>query len=365
VAIFNHNGTISDLNISSNTMTSATSAPVPGTGDSDSAGDGIQVVTFGGTGFAANLTKATVSNNSITGFPDGSGIEFLGGSQGTTVGEMGTPGNATNRVVISGNDVDGHSTANPMLSAFIVFDVEGRTRGHAVIANNGTGADPMTNVAGNPIAVGGAGGDLPAGQVELELHVTGNHLIPNDTPLSAGASGIGLGTDKDTIADASVLSDFDVNAEIANNSVSQSDGTPIRILHRDSFGHLNLKLNNNTAGPSATNGNGAIRIENGSSGNASFGSTMCAQIQGNTTTASGPDGFGDVRPGITLLDRDTDAEYQFGIVGLSPSPATGPQTETYVTGLNPASNLGTGFWAGRRVAADNGNNWHSCTLPAF
>ena len=224
----------------------------------------------------------------------------------------------------------------------------------------------MTNVAGNPIAVGGAGGDLGPGLVELEVHVLNNYLTPNDTPLSAGASGIGLGTDKDTIANGSVLSDFDVNAEISGNVVALSDGTPIRILHRDQFGTLNLKLNNNIAGPSATAGNGAIRIENGSSGSSSFGSKMCVQITSNTTTASGPDGFGDVRPGITLLDRDSpDPEYEMGIVGLSPNPSNQEQAEAYVESLNPGSNPGTGVWLGERVAADNGLNWHSCTLPVF
>jgi hypothetical protein len=370
VDIFNHNGVISDLFVCNNTITSGTIAgAAPGTGDADSVGDGIQVRTFGGTGFAAQLTDADITNNNITGFPDGTGIELLGGSQGTTVGVMGTPGNDADRIEITGNDIDGHSTANPMLSGFIVFDVEGRAQGHALIANNGTAGDPMTNVAGGAIAVGGAGDGGSA--VELELHVNTNFLTVGNTPLSAGDSGIALGTDKATIADSSVLSDFDVQAEIRSNTVMQHDGSGIRVLHRDQFGHLDVDIRGNTIGASNVGGNSGIRVENGSSGNASFGSTMCARIGGSTAgdqnaiTASGPDGFGDVRPGITLVERDTDPEYQFRISGLSPSPSNQEQAEAFVESLNPNSNLGTGFWAGERVAADNGSNWHTCTLPAF
>jgi hypothetical protein len=365
VDLFDYNGTISDLNVSNNTITSGTIAGAnPGTGDDDSNEDGIQVVAFGGTGFAANVTKATVSNNTITGFPDGEGIVFLGGSQGTTLGEMGTPGSATNKIVISGNDVDGFSAANRMLTSFITADVEGRGRGNFVISNNGTAGDPMTNVAGQGIAVGGAGGDRPSGEVELEVHVVNNFLVPNS---GSGSSGIGLGTDKDTIADASVLSDFDVNAEIAGNYVNDSAGPGIRVLHRDSNGTLNLKLNNNTVdSPKDATGVAGIRVENGSSGSASFDATLCMQMTGNDADAGPADGFGDVRPGIVLFKRGSTTTYHFGIVGLSPNPATAAQTESFLAGINTGS-IGAGdpLFAGKEVAVQVGTTFSACTLPAF
>jgi hypothetical protein len=57
------------------------------------------------------------------------------------------------------------------------------------------------------------------------------------------------------------------------------------------------------------------------------------------------------------------ANYQFGIVGLSPSPSTNANTEAFVTGQNPASSLGGGFWAGKRVTVDAGDNFVSCAHP--
>ena len=55
--------------------------------------------------------------------------------------------------------------------------------------------------------------------------------------------------------------------------------------------------------------------------------------------------------------------YVFGITGLSPSPATAGQAETFVGNANPASATGTGFYAGKRASADTGDNFTSCTLP--
>ena len=58
------------------------------------------------------------------------------------------------------------------------------------------------------------------------------------------------------------------------------------------------------------------------------------------------------------------AEYQFGLTGgLAPSPATNATTEAFVTGLNPNSSLGGGFYAGNRVIVDAGNNFVACTHP--
>jgi hypothetical protein len=47
----------------------------------------------------------------------------------------------------------------------------------------------------------------------------------------------------------------------------------------------------------------------------------------------------------------------FGIVGLNPAPATGPQTSGYVAGQNPASQL--------LPDIISGDNFVACTLPAI
>jgi hypothetical protein len=92
---------------------------------------------------------------------------------------------------------------------------------------------------------------------------------------------------------------------------------------------------------------------------------MCATISGNTTAANAPTLGGNTAPGIGLFKRSTvAANYQFGIVGLTPSPSTNANTEAFVTGQNPASSLGGGFWAGKRVTVDAGDNFVSCTHPA-
>src|SRR5207248_4334630 len=67
-------------------------------------------------------------------------------------------------------------------------------------------------------------------------------------------------------------------------------------------------------------------------------------------------GGGNTFPGIGLRKFGT-ATNEFNIVGLTPSPATNAQMESFVAGQNPASASGT-FGTGG-VAAVNGssNNW--------
>ena len=81
--------------------------------------------------------------------------------------------------------------------------------------------------------------------------------------------------------------------------------------------------------------------------------------------ANAPSGGGNTFPGILLTKRSTGAaDYQFGIVGLAPSPSTNANTEAFLTGLNPNVNIGGGFYAGKRVAVNVGDNFVSCTHPA-
>ena len=92
---------------------------------------------------------------------------------------------------------------------------------------------------------------------------------------------------------------------------------------------------------------------------------MCATISDNTTAANAPSPGGNTFPGILLSKRFTTAtQYPFGLTGLSPSPSTNANTEAYVTGLNPNASIGGGFYAGKRVAVNVGDNFTSCTHPA-
>ncbi len=98
IQIENGSGTISNLVITQNTLTSSTSAAV-------SLGTAILVVPQGSAGTTAHLTTGNISRNAITNFPSGEGIAVLGGSGNTsnntsaTLGANGTPINITNNTI--------------------------------------------------------------------------------------------------------------------------------------------------------------------------------------------------------------------------------------------------------------------------
>lgn len=90
---------------------------------------------------------------------------------------------------------------------------------------------------------------------------------------------------------------------------------------------------------------------------------MCLSITGNTASAGQLNGA-DKEPGI-ILDKATTiaTTYKFEIVGLTPSPATEAQTETYVAGIN-TSETGAGTYAGKKVHPPSASDdFTSCTLP--
>jgi hypothetical protein len=105
-------------------------------------------------------------------------------------------------------------------------------------------------------------------------------------------------------------------------------------------------------------------VENGSSGDPAYNPTMCASIANNSAT-SAPLSGSDKNGGINLYKETSLATtYKFGLVGLTPSPATAAQTETFLAGQNPASETGVGFFAGKKVIVRTGDQFTSCTLPA-
>ena len=109
---------------------------------------------------------------------------------------------------------------------------------------------------------------------------------------------------------------------IQNNTVSNTSGSGIKVLHFNSNGNLRAKIVNNTVGAPAQP-NPGIAIENGSSNDPAFNPTLCAQISGNPATGSGPDGFGNTFPGIDLIERgNSNTTYRLQIHGLTPNPAT-------------------------------------------
>lgn len=350
VDIFNFAGTITDANISGNTITSATT-------QANSKEDGISLNLFGLTTSVASLTKATFNNNTITNFPSGRGITIEGANtSGDGVGEAappgtyGTPGSATNVITINGNLIKG-DPGTKLNGAAIATGVTGRGQGNFAITNNGTAANPLANTAGQTIGAG------VAGDADATFTITGNFVNPNP---DVGSSAIGLGTDRNIQADASTLTDPDVNATISNNTVTNAYHTGITVLQSNSNGTANVKVQNNTVSvlPLSV---ASIYVINGSSNNPAFNPTMCANISNNTAGGFN-DGFDNV-PGIFLLKDGTPTTYPFGIVGLTPSPADAAQTEANLATQNPDSALGSGFYAGKRAFVQLGNNFSACTLP--
>jgi hypothetical protein len=200
-----------------------------------------------------------------------------------------------------------------------------------------------------------------AGSATANFQVLRNQIAANNV---LGSAGMSLGTDKNVQADTSTLATPVVNGVFANNDVAGSSGSGLRILTRDSNGTTNLRIAGNSIGNPAQAGTAGMRIDDGSSGSATYNPTLCADITANSSGTGPPDGFGDVPSGIVLFKRSTVFNtYAFGLTGLAPSPASAAQAESFVAGLNPASVLGSGFYAGKRATVLTGDQFVSCALP--
>jgi len=362
VDILNFNGTISDADISSNTISSTTSTTT-------SKGSGIALNLFGNATTVPNLTKAEIENNTVTNFPSGDGINVQGGNnQSSTApaGTYGTPGDSAKLVQISGNQVHGTYSGKClpgngacMNAQAIDATITGRGEGNFKLDSNGTAAHPLGETIGSPLQAGFAG------SVTADVAVTNNIV---SSYASGGSDGIGVGVDKNSQADLSTLANPTVKATITGNSVSNYDGGGVHFIQLDSNGTSYLKMDNNTvSSPESDNQAGAgIEVDQGSSGSASYNPTLCSEIKSNTAPAGNANSFGDSVPGIVITKESTSSStYAFGIVGLSPSPANESQTQTYLAGQNPSSGAGGGFYAGTTVFANPGDQWTSCTLPTM
>jgi hypothetical protein len=104
-------------------------------------------------------------------------------------------------------------------------------------------------------------------------------------------------------------------------------------------------------------------VENGSSNDPAFNPTLCAQIASNPATGSGPDGSNNTFPGIHLIERSVNNDtYRLQLHGLTPTPATPAQTESFLASQNPASSLGGGLYAGKRASVSEGNQFEACAI---
>jgi hypothetical protein len=336
IDIFNFSGTITSATISNNTITSSTSTAA-------SQGGGIRLIAFGSATTIANVTLANITNNVISNFPSGWGIQAQGGNGNLSgpAGVFGTAGDATNKISITGNQL----TGGPKFGTFaIVTNVNGRGQGNFDISNNGTVANPITNSLGNAISVGSFG------FANVTATVNNNVIVANNT---VGAAGIGAGTSQ-TVSSAETPS---LTVTITNNTVSQTDGNGILVTARDATGTVRAKIQNNTvAAPLSGNRNG-IRVDAGNG--ISVNDSVCLNISGNTTAGVNlsPEGIGLRKQGTVAGTNN------MAFNGFATSPATQAQTVAFVGGLNPGSAVNSG--TGDRVLIISGDNFNFpiCSLP--
>jgi methionine-rich copper-binding protein CopC len=334
VDIYNHAGTISDIDLSSNTITSSTSTVT-------SKGSGIRLVAFGSAAGVANVTKGDINTNTISNFPSGAGILAFGGNPnsgaGAPAGVYGTLNHATDIINITGNTIQGETALNKMGTHAIQASVAGRGQGNYNISNNGTLLNPITNISGNVISTSALG------VANVSMTIDNNVIVANHQIDFGGPFGISTGAGQV----AGIGGTASLFVVITDNNVSQTDSSGIRVTAGEATASVHAAIKNNTVGaPLGVGVANGIRIDSGTS--TSTDNTVCIEISGNTT--AGESG----QPGIGLRKQGTvSTTHEFGIEGLAPSPATAAQTDTFVTGQNPASVGG--------VLIISGDNFVSCS----
>lgn len=334
IDIGNGSGTISDLNISNNTITSSTSATL-------SKGSGMRIVVDGSGGTVAHLTRATIANNVISNFPSDGGIILSCGNGNTSgaAGTCGTVGSATNKVSITGNRIAG-DPGSKMATKAIAAATSGYGQTNLDISNNGTVGEPLRNTVGHMIDVNAMG------QAQVVATISGNHIQANNVFSSRG---IAVGADSATSFPTTTV----LTATISNNTISATDGPGISATAVRSGTTVKASItSNNVSAP--TGGNYGIFVA--TNPNNTVTPTMCLNITGNTT--AGGTASGTTWPGIGLTKRTAST---FGIVGLSPTPAGTPTVENYVNAQNTSAS--GAFGTGGTALGSATSGFTSCTFP--
>ncbi len=311
IDIVNFNGTLTSANISNNIITSTTSTVT-------SKGSGIRLVAFGSATTVASVTAATISGNTISNFPSGAGIIAQGGNANAAgvAGTFGIAGSATDIIAITGNTIKGSSPAIKMGTNAITTSVNGKGQGNFDISNNGTLANPITNIAGNVI------GNSSLGLAIVTSTISNNVIVANHQVAFGGPIGISVGADQT----AGIGTTASLTIGIANNNISQVDGNGILATARQNT-TLNITIKNNTVAAPLSGVRPGIRVD--SNPVAAGNTNVCLDILGNTSAGSG--GF----LGIGLRKQGTNPAINvFGIEGMSATAS--PGIETFVNGQNPA-----------------------------
>jgi hypothetical protein len=337
IDIFNFSGTISNANISNNTITSATSA-------ANSQGSGIRLVAFGSASTVANITAATIDNNHVNNFPGGTGIQVQGGNGnagGPATGFVGHVGSPTDVINITNNVVAGQSAANRIATFGISATVNGRGEGNFNLDGNS-----VSNTIGNAINIGSFG------FANVFAKVNNNTVDPHN---QAGAAAIGAGTSQTFGSNAETPT---LTVYLDNNTVHNSDGNGILVTARDAHGTVNARItNNHVDAPLSGNRNG-IRVDAGNG--VSSDDAVNLEIFGNTSAGSGlsPEGIGLRKQGTVAGTNDFNIYDAAGGPSLAVNP-TNAQVVAFVGALNPGSAVNGG--TGDRVLIISGDAFQRTT----
>src|SRR5207253_2970280 len=311
IHVENSAGTISNATVTGNTITSSTSTAT-------SKGTGINIVLHGDGSAVANLTKATISGNTIRNFPAGAGIQVFGGNANTSGpgGTVGTPGTA-NVISITNNTARGFDATNRLGTDAVAFSVNGgnsgsRSVGNFDVSNNGTVLQPIGDSLGAVILVGNNG------YATMTATVNNNVIVGHTTVASPGISG----------GNGIVVSSADtplLNLTASGNTISQTDGNGILLVGRGVTGQANLTITSNTVAAPLSGFRNGIRVDAGNG--ASVDDAVCLDIESNVTAGSSSGGV--TSAGIGLRKQGTvSTTNDFGIEGMAATSS--PGVEQYV-----------------------------------
>ncbi len=309
VDIWNTSGTLDDLNVSNNTITSTNSTATDH-------GSGIRVIERPTTTSDTTVTKAELNSNTIT-VINGPGIQFQGGT-GNSAALVGTYGSSSsNTISIDSNTISGFNTTTGRIQVEgIVALVNGQGTAHFDVSSN-----HVSNTLGTGIELSSFGNSNVFAKVDS--NVLNLHNI-------VSSQGIGIGTS----ATYGVSDTPHLTFEANNNNISNTDGAGILAVAHDASGTLNATINNNTIAAPLSGNNFGIQVDSGND-TPSENETVNLDISGNTTTGHGIDGG----IGFTLADQPISGTESntFAIKGLTPSPASNAQTSAYVSAHNTSS----------------------------
>jgi len=316
IDILNNAGTISNLTITGNTLTSSPDI-------TSSQGTAIKVVAGQGGVSAGQIAAGNISGNAIANFPGGGGILVQGG--GTAALAPVNIGSLANPLKIEDNTIGGLGAASTDLLGGngIEVTIGHLSNGYFTIGELGHG-NTISNVADIGVAVNLLGAGM------LKAAVAYNTI---DAHNLEGAPGINAAADAATSNDNTPQLFLDIH----HNQVKNTQGEGIFAAVRNTDGTGNFKIENNTVlAPSGAGLKYGIRVDSGN-GNEATGAHVVLKIAGNTTAGSTSGAV--TNPGIGLRQQHAGVTSTFAIEGLTPSPANDLQMSQYVgnKGQNPGS----------------------------